>query len=169
MTRLLRLGEVSGRRPWLDAVPPAEREPVLGEGGGLPHSVEGEDGAAVVGEVDVELRGRVVVRHHRQDRGHDKARRLRPRVRCAHEDVHAGEPFSEPAPTINEAVSAKMCPSLNPAESHVRDPRLVHHQRIFCAWTGQYDRRLWLGLAANLLAGITRTRTHHHGRCLGLS
>lgn len=114
MTRLLRLGEVSGRRPWLDAVPPAEREPVLGEGGGLPQSVEGEDGAAVVGEVDVELRGRVVVRHHRQDRGHDKARRLRPRVRCAHEDVHAWEPLSEPAPTINEAVSAKMSEPASP-------------------------------------------------------
>jgi hypothetical protein len=164
MTRLLiRLGEVSGRRPWLDAVPPAEREPVLGEGGGLPQSVEGEDGAAVVGEVDVELRGRVVVRHHRQDRG--------PWPRQGSAAPTAGPLCTRRCPRRGAALrtcsdmipimltydgnqsSISQCPSLRPTMeqqrwySLCRNPesrlcamfvtpaRLVHHQRIFCAWT----------------------------------
>ena len=71
---------------------------MLREGGGLPQGIESEDRAPVVGEVHVQFLRWVIVRHEREDRGHDEARWLRLRICCADEDVHAGQPVSIPAP-----------------------------------------------------------------------
>ena len=55
-----------------------------------PQSIESENRAPIVGKVHVQFLRWVIVRHEREDRGHDEAWWLRLQICCADEDVHAG-------------------------------------------------------------------------------